>query len=104
MGSKQAIVKWAASIALLLTGIVYVSTMGRSLVSIDAGELAVVQIFAGIAHPTGYPLFTIIGHLWSLLPLGIAPIIQLNFSGSTVLPAFTPIHIQCLRYNAQRQG
>jgi cell division protein FtsW (lipid II flippase) len=48
----------------------------------DAGELATVQIYLGIAHPSGYPLFTILGHLWSKLPLGLTPIYQLNLLAS----------------------
>jgi hypothetical protein len=36
---------------------------------IDSGELAVVNWTLGIAHPTGYPLYTLIGRLFALLPL-----------------------------------
>jgi hypothetical protein len=35
---------------------------------IDCGELATVCVKLGIAHPTGYPLFTILGHLFSFIP------------------------------------
>jgi hypothetical protein len=44
----------------------------------DNGELAAVCTTLGIAHPTGYPLFTILGHLWSLLPLPMTMIYKLN--------------------------
>jgi hypothetical protein len=33
----------------------------------DSGELAAVAHTLGIAHPTGYPLYTILAHVWSLL-------------------------------------
>lgn len=36
---------------------------------IDSGELVVVCATLGIAHPTGYPLYTLLGRLFSLLPL-----------------------------------
>jgi hypothetical protein len=32
----------------------------------------------GIAHPTGYPLFTLLGHLFSLIPFHFSKIYQLN--------------------------
>ena len=36
------------------------------------------QIKLGIAHPTGYPLFTLLGHLFSLIPFHFSKIYQLN--------------------------
>lgn len=45
---------------------------------IDTGELAVVQATLGIAHPTGYPLFTIIGWLFLKIPLPVTKIFQSN--------------------------
>lgn len=34
----------------------------------DTGELAAAAATWGVAHPTGYPLLTLVGHVWSLLP------------------------------------
>lgn len=41
----------------------------------DAGEAQLAAWTAGLSHPTGYPLFLMLGWLWShaLAPLGIAP-------------------------------
>ena len=58
--------------------IIYMVTLAPSVVQIDSGELAAVQATLGIAHPTGYPLFTLMGYLFSLLPLPISNIYQLN--------------------------
>ena len=58
--------------------IIYLITLAPSVVEIDSGELATVQATLGIAHPTGYPLFTMVGHLFSLLPLPFSKIYQLN--------------------------
>jgi hypothetical protein len=44
--------------------IVYLFTLAPTVVEIDSGELATVQALLGIAHPTGYPLFTILGYLF----------------------------------------
>lgn len=60
----------------LLTFIIYLFTIAPSVVEIDSGELAAVQATLGIAHPTGYPLFTIIGYLFLQLPLPFSEIYQ----------------------------
>lgn len=58
--------------------VAYLFTIAPSVVQIDSGELAAVQATLGIAHPTGYPLFTIIGYIFSLIPLPSTKIFQLN--------------------------
>lgn len=70
--------KHFALLTALFVFIIYLITLAPSVVEIDSGELATVQATLGIAHPTGYPLFTIIGHLFSLLPLPFSKIYQLN--------------------------
>lgn len=58
--------------------IIYLFTIAPSVVEIDAGELSTVQATLGIAHPTGYPLFTLAGFLFSQLPLPFSTIFSLN--------------------------
>jgi len=58
--------------------VVYVITMCRSVSFIDAGELAAVACVLGIAHPTGYPLFTLIAHLAQWFSFGSNQVIVLN--------------------------
>lgn len=55
-------------IPVVIAGIVYATTLAPSVMTIDSGELAAVLSTGGIAHPTGYPLFTILGWLWTKLP------------------------------------
>lgn len=62
----------------LLTFIVYLITGNRDLSFTDCGELAGACSTLGICHPTGYPLFTLFGYFWSILPLGLTKIYQLN--------------------------
>jgi len=66
----------------ILTGIisfiVYIFTLAPSVIQIDTGELAAVQATLGIAHPTGYPLYSIVGYLFSKIPLPLTTIYQLN--------------------------
>jgi hypothetical protein len=49
--------------------VVYLLTLSPTLQFIDSGELAVVCKTLSIAHPTGYPLYTLLGRLFSLFPL-----------------------------------
>ncbi|MFZ1280397.1 MAG: DUF2723 domain-containing protein, partial [Ignavibacteriaceae bacterium] len=66
----------------LLTGLIafifFLTTIAPSVIQIDTGELAAVQVTLGIAHPTGYPLFTILGYIFSSVPLPFSKIFQLN--------------------------
>ncbi len=68
-------------ISLIVTAIslcVYLTTMCRSVGFTDSGELAAVVCMLGIAHPTGYPLFTILGRSWAMIPLRVEEIMRLN--------------------------
>jgi len=67
------IVAGAASLLL------YWITMAPTMLHIDCGELAAAQTLLGIAHATGYPLFTLLGHIFVQIPLFDRPIYQLNF-------------------------
>lgn len=58
--------------------IIYLFTLAPSVIQIDSGELAAVQATLGIAHPTGYPLFTMIGYLFLKIPLPLTKILQAN--------------------------
>jgi hypothetical protein len=85
----------------ILTGIivfiVYLTTLAPSVVEIDAGELASVQVLMGIAHPTGYPLFTLLGHLFSLIPFHFSKIYQLNLLAAIWCSLATIIFTCCCK-------
>ena len=49
---------------------VYLATMSRTVGQADTFEFQVVAPQLGIAHPTGYPLYLLLGKLFTLLPLG----------------------------------
>jgi hypothetical protein len=59
----------ACAFLLLIDLVVYLTTRAPVVRFIDSGELAVVCRTLGIAHPTGYPLYTLLGRLFCLLPL-----------------------------------
>ena len=57
---------------------VYTQTIARTVGFIDSGELATVPYVLGIAHPTGYPLWTLATHIFSHLPIAHEEIVRLN--------------------------
>ena len=47
------------------------ATLAPTVLAGDGGEFQFVPYLLGVAHPTGYPLYTLLGWLWShLLPVG----------------------------------
>lgn len=56
-----------------LAGLLYFFTAARDIVVGDSPELIIVSAILGVAHSPGYPLFTMLGHLYSLLPFGSIP-------------------------------
>ncbi len=80
----------AGLLVMLITLVVYIFTANPDVSFTDSGELAAVCTTLGVAHPTGYPLFTLIGHLWTLLPLPLTPIVKLNYFAGfcTAISAF----------------
>jgi hypothetical protein len=63
---------WSVPVALLVAATmgVYLATLGRTVGKADTFEFQVVAHKLGIAHPTGYPLYVLLGKLFTLLPLG----------------------------------
>lgn len=79
---KNFIVQYYAWLTGILTFCFYLLTVGRSIGEFDSGELAAAQATLSIPHPTGYPLFTLIGFLFSKIPLPVSTIIKLNLLNS----------------------
>ena len=50
--------------------LVYLLTVIPTAIDQDSGELVTAAHVLGIAHPTGYPLWTLLGRGFDLLPVG----------------------------------
>ena len=61
-----------AAVTLLAFG-VYTATAARDIVFGDTPELTAAALTLGVAHPPGYPIFTMLGWLFGHLPLGTLP-------------------------------
>jgi hypothetical protein len=82
----------------LFAFIIYLFTLAPSVVQIDSGELAAVQATLGIAHPTGYPLFTMLGYIFSLIPLPFTKILQLNILAAIYCSAAIGVFTYTIKY------
>lgn len=86
----------------------YWFTMCRTVSFIDSGELASVASLLGIAHPTGYPLFSILSHSFLLIPIPSEEILRLNLFSAVVVAigvgVFYHVLVAVLRFaQVQRQ-
>ena len=90
--------KYFYLITTLFVFIVYMFTLAPSVVQIDSGELSAVQATLGIAHPTGYPLFTMLGYLFSLLPLPFTKILQLNILAAIYCSAAVGVFTYTIKF------
>jgi hypothetical protein len=59
-----------AGVAAFFALIVYILTLGPTVTGEDSGELVSAAYTLGIAHPPGYPLWCILGHLFTYIPFG----------------------------------
>ncbi len=62
------VVLFVSIVALLMA--LYIATLLPDVASGDIAELQRVPPTLGLAHPTGYPLYSLLGFVWSHLPLG----------------------------------
>ena len=58
-------------IPFLFITLVYLHKLTRDVYGGDVGDLVTAAYVAGVAHPSGYPLFTIIGFVLSRMPLAL---------------------------------
>jgi tetratricopeptide (TPR) repeat protein len=57
-------------ILIIISFIIYLSTICPTVYLGDSGELTVAAYSLGIPHPSGYPLYALIGKLFCLVPIG----------------------------------
>lgn len=83
--SSQAQLVCAGAVFLVVL-VVYSFTLAPAVTLTDSGELIVAAYGLGVAHPPGFPLWVMLAHLASLVPVGSVAV-RINFS-SAVFAAF----------------
>jgi len=56
-----------------VSAVIYALTAARDIVIGDSPEYVTVAATLGVAHPPGYPVVTMLGYLFSLIPVGSVP-------------------------------
>lgn len=75
---KNIFSKFAIELSALIVLCIYLLTMSVGVVHLDSGELAAAASTLGIAHPTGYPLFTLLGYTFTKIFFFLPKITSLN--------------------------
>ena len=70
-----------AGAVFLVALVVYSWTLAPAVTLTDSGELTVAAYGLGVAHPPGFPLWVMLAHLASLLPVGSVAV-RINFSSA----------------------
>jgi Protein O-mannosyl-transferase TMEM260-like len=70
-----------AGVVFLVALVVYSWTLAPAVTLTDSGELIVAAYGLGVAHPPGFPLWVMLAHLASLVPVGSVAV-RINFSSA----------------------
>lgn len=60
---------------------VYARTLAPTVTLVDSGELIVAASSLGVAHPPGFPLYVVLAHLATLVPVGSVAV-RVNFASA----------------------
>ncbi len=86
----------------VITLALYVHTLLPGLGIGDTAELQRVAPTLAVAHPTGYPFYTLLGWLWSHLPLGSTPAWRMNLFSAVAGALTVGVLYLCARTMGQR--
>jgi hypothetical protein len=75
----------------------YTATLMPDVLPADSGEFQRVAATAGLAHPPGYPLYTMLGWLFTRLPLGPGPAWRVSFFSAVTAAATVALVFQTAR-------
>ena len=71
INQRYSIREWLVRVLIFITVfIIYLGSAPRTVVLEDDGIFILAAYFNGIAHPPGYPLFTLLGHIATYIPVG----------------------------------
>ena len=94
----------AAGAVGLVAFVVYALTVERTVPSGDSGELIAAASALGVAHPPGYPLYMLLGHLATSLPGGSAALRMNLLSGVFDAVAVAVVFLTSYRLIAAESG
>lgn len=69
---------FGSGLSTLAFGLLYIVTLAPGLLPADNGEFQLVGATLGVAHPPGFPLYTLLSHLMTWLPLAATAAYKIN--------------------------
>jgi hypothetical protein len=89
---------WIAGAVIgLAVGAVELRTAARDIVFGDSPELTGAAITLGVAHPPGYPIWTVLAHAFTLLPIGPLPFRVSAFAVAASVACVVIVYITAYR-------
>jgi hypothetical protein len=98
MSKSQFVVRHASFAIFLAFLALYIVTLLPDVLPADSGEFQFVCAAAGVAHPPGYPLYTMLGWLFAHLPLGPSPAWRVNFFSAVTAAATVALVFRTARH------
>ncbi|MFQ5436418.1 MAG: DUF2723 domain-containing protein, partial [Anaerolineae bacterium] len=68
---------WGLALSIGFFGL-YWLTLAPDVLPADSGELQLAAVKLGVAHPPGFPLYTLLGHGLTRLPGAVSPAVKIN--------------------------
>jgi len=91
-----ALIGWAELVPAVAGLGLYLRTLAPTVLPADSGEFQLVARVLGIAHPPGYPLYTLLGRLSALLPIGDAAF-RVNLLSAVTSACTVAVVSRCVR-------
>lgn len=82
--------------------LLYGYTIAPDVLPADSGEFQVVAAQLGIAHPPGFPLYTMLAHAATWLPLPLSPALKVNLL-SALSSSLTLVVVYAITYRLTRR-
>lgn len=95
--SEKTLTKVSAWAVVATCAVLYYLTCCRTVFVGDSGELSLILTTGGIAHPPGYPLYTILGYLWLKLFFFLRPAYAANLFSAAAVAASSGLLYLLLR-------
>ena len=107
-GERRSPRQWAEPLAdgatFAIALVVYVATAAPDVLPADAGEFQLAAALLGVAHPPGFPLYTMVGHLFiRLFPWG-TPAYRLNVMSGVIAAGTLVLVARATRLWARQLG
>ncbi len=96
---------WAGLLSTLLFYLIYLATLAPDILTADNAEFQLIATNLGVAHPPGFPLYTMLAHLVTKLPVGPTAAFRVNlFSAITSTMTLAVVYAIVYRLTSNWKG